>query len=183
MFSAFVSWPSAPLTNSLVRKALGRLDPRPDIVQTCPDGLRLQWSTYDVQDHEKTLANSDSVLASTYTFRKALIRKHFLHRCIQTHVTKYPDSVLVRHVPRTWDLEITYADELDEMWADDLWDLGAELDRQPRKWWILKPGMADRGMGIRLFNSRDALQAVFESFEDTDTSEDDMTCRDLSQAL
>ena len=61
-------------------------------------------------------------------------------------------------------MEISYADELDEMWGDELWDLGVELD-DPKKWWILKPGMADRGMGIRLFNSKAALQRIFEEFE------------------
>jgi hypothetical protein len=74
-------------------------------------------------------------------------------------------------IPRTWDLEISYADELDEMWTDELWDLGNLLDDQ-RKWWILKPGMADRGMGIRLFNSKAALHRIFEEFEgDSDDEE------------
>jgi hypothetical protein len=65
---------------------------------------------------------------------------------------------------RTWELEISFADELDEMWADELWELGTELD-DPGKWWILKPGMADRGMGIRLFNTKMALHKIFEEFE------------------
>jgi len=36
------------------------------------------------------------------------------------------------------------------------------------RWWILKPGMADRGMGIRLFNSKDGLRRVLEEFDDDD---------------
>lgn len=73
--------------------------------------------------------------------------------------------------PRTWELELSFADELDEMWGDELWELGAELD-DPGKWWILKPGMADRGMGIRLFNSKAALQKIFEEFEEGDSEDE-----------
>ena len=68
------------------------------------------------------------------------------------------------------------------MWADDLWDLGIELDTTAR-WWILKPGMADRGNGIRLFNSKDALRRIFEDFqtESDDEVEADSTAVITSQ--
>lgn len=33
--------------------------------------------------------------------------------------------------------------------------------------------MADRGMGIRLFRSRDELQQIFQSFEDDESSDED----------
>lgn len=171
MPTAFVYWPSAPLTDTLIRYALSLLEPSPKIVQNlieCSDELCLQWSTYDEQDHHKTLTHPSSVMASSYTIRKALIRKNFLHRCIHTYVTKNPESILVRHIPRTWDLELSYADELDELWTDELWDLGQEMEMCPQKWWILKPAMADRGMGIRMFNNKDTLQAIFENFEDND---------------
>ncbi|TFK41016.1 tubulin-tyrosine ligase/Tubulin polyglutamylase [Crucibulum laeve] len=59
------------------------------------------------------------------------------------------------------------------MWTDELWELGEQLD-DPEQWWILKPGMADRGIGIRIFNSKDDLQRIFEEFEqgEEDTNED-----------
>lgn len=133
----------------------------------------IQWSTYDSIDHELTHQRHTS-LSSSYTIRKALIRKHFLSRCIQSYLTKHDRSLLKKAIPRTWDFEISYADELDEMWSDELWDLGNELD-DPKKWWILKPGMADRGMGIRLFNSKIALLRIFEEFErDLDDDETDV---------
>lgn len=75
--------------------------------------------------------------------------------------------------PSTWDIDISYADDLDEMWSDELWDLGIELDKNPSKWWILKPGMADRGMGIRLFNNKESLQKIFEGFEENSEDEED----------
>jgi hypothetical protein len=181
--TAFVDWPSAPLTKSLVERALNSL-PRSIIIQSLlPEDftpnpsakLLIQWAAYDSIDHELTRARS-TVLSSSYTFRKALIRKHFLSRTIRSYVTKHPGSPLMRAVPRTWEIELSFADELDEMWTDELFDLAEFLeepsDSKPR-WLILKPGMADRGMGIRLFDSREGLQSIFEEFEEREDAEDE----------
>lgn len=93
-------------------------------------------------------------------------------------MVKNSQSCLREAVPKTWDLEISFADELDEMWGDELWDLGAAMDEQAgeqggmqKSWWILKPGMADRGMGIRMFDSKEALQGIFEAFEEDEDDE------------
>jgi len=180
----FVKWPSAPLTESLVRKALLAL---PDINGASIYSIRpqsfsklIQWSSYDEIDHALThSAHHDDVRirSSSYVIRKALIRKHFLSRCIHSYLTKNPGSVLRTAVPTTWEIEISFADELDDLWADELWDLSDTLDKliasAPEtydRWWILKPGMADRGMGIRLFNSKDGLRRVLEEFDDEDDS-------------
>ncbi|KAF9229469.1 tubulin-tyrosine ligase [Gyrodon lividus] len=179
-----VSWPNAPLTESLVRKSLADLGISNSIVPVLPSPplppRLIQWAAYDCIDHSLTASHSNLVLSSSYTIRKALIRKHFLARCIQSYLAKRPESSLVKTVPRTWDIDISHADELDEMWSDELWDLGNQLDADDSKsWYILKPGMADRGMGIRLFNSKDSLYEIFQEFEgdsddeqveDTDTS-------------
>lgn len=194
-FTAIVSWPSAPLTASLVQKSLSSLDPLPAIVQHLPSSTKngvLQWATYDEIDHELTNSHDHhtDVLSSSYTFRKALTRKHFLSRTIHSYLTKNPDSVLGRAVPKTFELEISFADELDEILADDLWDLSVILDVDPCRWWILKPfstflsyrdtqvsnlssGMADRGNGIRLFNSKSSLLQIFESFEREQSDDED----------
>ena len=170
---AFVSWPAAPLTRSLVIRTLGALTAPPPVVAELPPAykLLLQWSTYDAIDHDCARADPTRVLASSYTIRKALIRKHFLACCIHAHLTKRPAAALRAAAPRTWALEIAFADELDGMWADELWELGGELERG-EQWWILKPGMADRGMGIRLFASKEALQRIFEAFDGDDGEED-----------
>ncbi|TFK76949.1 TTL-domain-containing protein [Pluteus cervinus] len=174
----FVEWPHAPLTKSLVIAALKSLD----IPFTVLDKLSersenkplLQWATYDAIDHEITFKERELALSSCYTFRKALIRKHFLSRTVHSYTTKRPLSILKSAIPRTFELELTFADELDEMWTDELWELAAVLD-EGNSWWILKPGMADRGMGIRLFNSKDGLTTIMEGFEpeDDDGSEKD----------
>ncbi|KAG6845996.1 hypothetical protein H0H87_011044 [Tephrocybe sp. NHM501043] len=173
-----VVWPSAPLTDCLVRKALSTLDVPITIItppsQPSADLPLVQWASYDHIDHELTHQNREKVLASSYIFRKALIRKHFLSRSLTSYLTKRPTSPLKAGVPKTYEIEISFADELDEMWADDLWELGESLESS-QSWWILKPGMSDRGMGIRLFNCKEALQEIFEEFELSDDEDEDGT--------
>lgn len=138
---AFVHWPGAPLTDSLVRNALSALPFAIHVSSDPPissDRPLIQWSTYDHLDHELTFKHRDTVIASSYTFRKALIRKHFLSRVARSYLAKHPASVLKVALPRTFECEIAFADELDEMWTDELWELGNELE-QPETWWILKP--------------------------------------------
>jgi hypothetical protein len=184
--TAFVDWPSAPLTKALVENALMSLLRPVTIKSVLPKDFTsnpttrklIQWAAYDSIDHELTAQAQarSTVLSSSYTFRKALIRKHFLSRTIHSYVTKHPDSPLSHAVPRTWEIELSFADELDEMWTDELFDLAESLeavgDSKPR-WYILKPGMADRGMGIRLFHSKGGLQSIFEEFEENENAEDE----------
>ena len=188
--TAFVDWPHAPLTKSLVEQALNSLLRSfniqsllvPQDFTANPTTKKLvQWATYDSIDHELTAQARHSVLSSSYIFRKALIRKHFLSRMIHSYVTKHPGSLLARAVPRTWEMELAFADEVDEMWTDELFDLAefleGHIDSQPR-WCILKPGMADRGMGIRLFDSKEGLQSIFEEFERSEDAEDEYDSSD-----
>lgn len=179
-FTAYVNWPSAPLTDRLVRNALAQLEPKPEIVTSLPSvdsdqpSELLQWSTYDSLNHEVTLFRptaTSRVLTCAYTIRKALIRKHFLSRCTHHYMVKNPASVLKRSVPQTWEIELSFLDELEEMWSDELWELGEVLDKA-EAWMILKPGMADRGMGIRMFHTKEELEAIFQEFEDTEGEED-----------
>jgi tubulin--tyrosine ligase len=139
-----VSWPSAPLTYSLVTKALQVLDTPLTLASSVPPVLGnsylVQWSSYDQIDHNLTHSYRQNVLSSSYIFRKALIRKHFLARCIRSYVTKHATSSLIWATPRTFEFELSFSDELDELWADDLWELGEELTNAP-SWWILKPSV------------------------------------------
>lgn len=139
-FSAFVHWPDAPLTDRLVRDALKDLNATYVDAPTS-SGKLLQWSTYDSLDHERGLLDPKNVLSSSYTFRKALIRKHFLSHVTRTYATKHPESILKVAVPETYELELTFADELDEMWLDDLYELSDGLESGD-SWWILKPSVA-----------------------------------------
>jgi len=137
--NAFLSWPSAPLTGRLVNNALhNSLLTVTTVSKHNHEQPLLQWCTYDDIDHELLHFKRNTVLASSYTFRKALIRKHYLSQIIRSYLKKKPDSILKNACPQTFEVEISFADELDEMWADELWDLGEELD-SGNSWWILKP--------------------------------------------
>lgn len=171
---AFVSFPDAPLTEKLIRNALAKI-PLVEIIDEIPGNFDrlLQFCTYDSMNHELTLSKPDSVLSSSYTIRKSLIRKHFLNRIVSVYASKHPESLLCTSVPKTWDFDIAWADELDDLLADELWELADILDSSvDHKWFILKPGMADGGNGIRLFRSKDQLQEIFEEFDNDSESED-----------
>lgn len=149
-FTAYVNWPSNHIVG-LVENALQEIfGPQTvHVSKTPPDdganpGPLLQWTAYDSLVHTLTLDHPHNVLSSSYTIRKALIRKHFLHQTIANYLIKAPDSILHKAIPRTWPIEISFADELDDAWADELWDLSVELEKGD-KWFILKPGM---GMSI-----------------------------------
>ncbi|KAJ3752032.1 TTL-domain-containing protein [Lentinula raphanica] len=175
MLGVICIWPSAPFTHSLVHKALESLETPVNILASVSDASSnspalLQWSSYDEIDHE--LSINQSILQSSYIIRKSLIRKHFLSRSIFSYITKHPTSVLKLAWPRTYEMGISFADELDELFADELWELGEELGTSER-WWILKPGMADRGNGIRLFHDRPTLEHIFDEFEEKEEETED----------
>ncbi|KAM9923877.1 hypothetical protein OXX80_011387 [Metschnikowia pulcherrima] len=107
----------------------------------------------------------------SYIYRKALIRKHYLANTIHHFVAKNPQSILVDAVPPTYQLEVDYAEFLDDS-LDDAYELREEIE-QGDKTWILKPSMSDKGQGIRVFRTLDQLQAIFDSFEEGRDSDDE----------
>jgi len=105
---------------------------------------------------------------------QALIRKSYLCTTISHHLSKNPNSILSKAVPKTYPFQITHADELDELFYDELYELDQFFQNEAKKWWILKPAMADKGQGIRLFDSKEVLQDILESFEhESDDEEED----------
>lgn len=126
---------------------------------------------YDLIPFERLLRSRAK--CSSYVIRKALIRKHHLSHALRLDAAKRNERshLLARATPKTWDFELQFADELDELLMDDLYDLQDPLEQG--RWFILKPGMADRGRGIRLFNSLDTLRAIFEQYEMEDLADDE----------
>ncbi|PHH59812.1 hypothetical protein CDD81_2551 [Ophiocordyceps australis] len=128
---------------------------------------------YEVLDFEAAAAHPQTLLINSYMIRKALIRKHFLSATVDHWVAKKPDSCLARHVKRSEAFELDYAEFLDDALIE-AFDLREGMQRnmetggspEQREWWILKPGMSDRGQGIRLFSSMDELQAIFDEWEE-----------------
>ncbi|TGZ80083.1 sure-like protein [Ascodesmis nigricans] len=165
--------------------ALQKYIPDVKIIST-PDDLPksgaynfLDWSTYEKLRFEYILDNPRTSLCCSYIIRKALIRKHHLSHTIAHHVSKHPDSILKRTFPMTFDFELDYAEYLDEALMD-AWELRESLDaneslpEEERKFWILKPGMSDRGQGIRLFSTYQDLEEIFQEFDpDSDDEEEE----------
>ncbi|KAK8849796.1 hypothetical protein IAR55_005132 [Kwoniella newhampshirensis] len=184
--TAFISFPS-PYTQSLLVQALVSSLPSLSLsLAPFPEDQppALQWADYDLLSFDLPHANPTQYLISSYIYRKALIRKHQLHSTITSYLAK------CRHrgvkslledggVPKGWTVEIQFADELDEMLMDDLYELEKGMreneEKEPgeKRWWILKPGFADRAQGIRMFSTEDELRAIFESFEPPSSDEED----------
>lgn len=140
----------------------------------------LQWRDYESLDFEHALSPASPApqLINAYVIRKALIRKHFLAHTAHSFTVKNPNSALARHFAPGEHFELDYAEFLDDALVE-AFDLRAALDANEtesateRQWWILKPGMSDRGQGIRLFSSLRELTAVFEAWEGDEPDEDD----------
>lgn len=182
--TAFVSFPS-PYTQTLLLRALTATLPSLSMSLLPPDPdhpPRLQWADYDLMTFD--IPHRDPrYLISSYIYRKALIRKHQLHTTITEYLAKAQhrgiESSLRTGIPKGWTIDVQFADELDELLMDDLYQLAdtmQENDAKPeedRQWFILKPGFADRAQGIRLFSTEDEMRAIFEEFEPPSDDEDE----------
>ncbi|KAH8695357.1 putative acid phosphatase [Talaromyces proteolyticus] len=139
----------------------------------------LQYMAYEDIDFDHILSRPSTSLANSYVIRKALIRKHYLSTTIANWISKYPKSNLQNHFKPAVDFELDFSEFLDEALLE-AYELRESLERNETKspseqeWWILKPGMSDRGQGIRLFNSEAQLQEIFEEWDvDESESEED----------
>ncbi|KAF2487806.1 tubulin-tyrosine ligase family-domain-containing protein [Neohortaea acidophila] len=138
----------------------------------------LQWRQYESIDFEGLLANPRTCLANSYIIRKALIRKHYLSRTISHWLAKHPKSVLGKHVKPSVEFEVDYAEFLDDALVEayelkDSWERNEDNDfSEATEWWILKPGMSDRGQGVRLFSSEADLQSIFEEWDPPDSDDE-----------
>lgn len=131
----------------------------------------LQITSYETIDFEHaTSVAPGKCLVNSYMIRKALIRKHYLTATVEQWVAKNPGSILKTHVKRSESFEVDYAEFLDDALVE-AFDLRDSLERNEereegeREWWILKPGMSDRGQGIRVFSSMEELQGIFDGWE------------------
>lgn len=119
--------------------------------------------------------------------RASLIRKSNLAHTIALYLSKNPDSPLRRATPQTFHFSCSFADEIDELLMDDLYEVEqsfAEAENGgEKKWWILKAALADKGNGIRLFSSRETLEDIFREFEpESDDEEDEDEAEEEPQA-
>lgn len=143
-----------------------------------PSSRLLQWVQYESIEFDHLMDRSSISTANAYVIRKALIRKHYLSTTIANWITKYPDSLLQKHVKPSVEFEVDYAEFLDdaliEAWdLKESWSRNEEKEPSEREWWILKPGMSDRGQGIRLFSTEEELTAIFEEWDPESDDEDE----------
>lgn len=174
-----------PYVQELVERALTRRlgdSPRTQKISSLselpePSAPIIQYREYERLDFEHILSRPSTSLANAYIIRKALIRKHYLSNTVANWVSKHPDSILKDHFKPAFDFELDYAEFLDEalLEAYELRESMTKNEERPdaeKEWWILKPGMSDRGQGIRLFNSEDQLREIFEEWEGDSDDED-----------
>ncbi|KAF9876049.1 calcium-translocating P-type ATPase [Colletotrichum karsti] len=158
-----------------------------------PDARVLHIAPYESLDFDHVGEHPSTTLVNSYIIRKALIRKHYLSATVDHWVAKHPDSALKTHVQRGEHFEVDYAEFLDDALVE-AFDLRESMDRneavenaKDREWWILKPGMSDRGQGIRLFSTMEELQGVFDEWEeerpDSDDEDDDENENDGQQGV
>ncbi|KAH7400626.1 tubulin-tyrosine ligase family-domain-containing protein [Phaeosphaeria sp. MPI-PUGE-AT-0046c] len=143
-----------------------------------PSSRLLQWVQYESIDFDHLMDRASTCTANAYIIRKALIRKHYLSTTIANWITKYPDSLLKKHVKPSVEFEVDYAEFLDdaliEAWdLKESWARNDDKEASEREWWILKPGMSDRGQGIRLFSTEEELTAIFEEWDPPSDDEDE----------
>lgn len=117
------------------------------------------YEDYDVCDFE---ARRPENLYYSYVIRKGLIRKNYLGNLVSYYAAKHPQSILNRAFPESFNLELDYAEFLDDS-LDEAYELRQEMENN--RTWILKPAMGDRAYGIRVFKTEEALQQIFEELE------------------
>lgn len=151
-----------------------RIETSPEILRQIPHNPTLKvfhYCDYEHIDLDLVQSHPRQYFAPSYIYRKALIRKHFLAHTVQHYVAKHPDCALRAAFPATYQLEVDYAEFLDDA-LDDAYELRGEIELGD-KTWILKPSMSDKGQGIRIFKTVDQLQEIFDSFEEGEEEEEE----------
>jgi tubulin--tyrosine ligase len=169
------------LGDSVNIKTVSSLDDLPD--RSAPV---FQYREYERIEFEHVLMRPTTSLANAYVIRKALIRKHYLSNTVANWISKNPDSSLRKHFKPAFDFELDYAEFLDDalLEAYELRESLHKNEERPdseKEWWILKPGMSDRGQGIRLFNSEDQLREIFEEWEEDSDEEESGSERETKE--
>ncbi|KAF2725079.1 TTL-domain-containing protein [Polychaeton citri CBS 116435] len=148
-------------------------------ISEVPDqhGQVLQWLQYEKIDFDRLMSHPSKMLANSYVIRKALIRKHYLSTTVSHWATKNPESCLQQHVKPSFEFELDFSEFLDEALLEayelkESWARNESNGLDNQEWWILKPGMSDRGQGIRLFHSEEDLTSIFEEWDPPSDDED-----------
>lgn len=147
----------------------------------CPVDVKLQWLEYELIDWHHVAKHDTDSLSNAYCIRKGLIRKSQLAYNMAKYLSKYPDSILKQAIPETWQFELDHVDYFDEA-LNEVFEVERDLQEEGgNHMFIIKPSMANKAAGIKVFNSLDQLRAIFEEPESDSEQEDDDDQEDLSQ--
>lgn len=160
-----------PLIEDCIRKCVPDVIFHDDFESMPVDAKEVVQITngWHLNRHFGAMNNAEKGLLNAYPSSDGLSRKDYLASVVEYWVTKRPDSLLNRSVPRTVRLTLDYSEFVDESLAaaDDLTLLRSLEDneeREPatREWWILKPALIDCGAGIRIFSTVEELSDCLE---------------------
>ncbi|KAI8390265.1 tubulin-tyrosine ligase family-domain-containing protein, partial [Blakeslea trispora] len=179
-----------PYTKQAVIKALSNSqkiswkidqDIAPDHADADLEHVQLQWLEYELINWHH-LSRHDDSLANAYCIRKGFIRKSQLSYNLTKYLSKCPDSILKQAIPETWLFELDHVDYFEEA-MNEVFEVERDLlNTEENHMFIIKPSMANKAAGIKVFNSLDQLRAMFESDdEESDEEEYDSDREDLSQ--
>ncbi|KAG2212356.1 hypothetical protein INT47_001717 [Mucor saturninus] len=146
----------------------------------CPANVKLQWLEYELIDWHHVAKHDTDSLANAYCIRKGLIRKSQLAYNMTKYLSKHPNSILKEAIPETWQFELDHVDYFDEA-MNEVFEVERDLESDENHMFIIKPSMANKAAGIKVFNSMDQLRAIFEEPESDSEEEDDEDQEDLSQ--
>ncbi|KAH9809256.1 tubulin-tyrosine ligase family-domain-containing protein [Melampsora americana] len=163
-----------PYTLKIIKNAIKNKLPEVHIIENLNESDQveigvIQIADYDFIDWDIVQRFPKEVMVNAYPIRKALIRKNYLSKTLYSYFNKF--------IPETWRFELAYFDELDELFLDELYDLKLILNQNlnnldHQEWFILKPALAERGQGIRLFNSIQGLEDIFIEFDQDEDEEE-----------
>ncbi|CAI5759610.1 unnamed protein product [Candida verbasci] len=133
----------------------------------------------EYEDIDIDSITNEKYFIPSYIYRKALIRKNYLANTIHHYIVKNPKSILNKAIPETYQLEVDYAEFLDDS-LDEAYELRDEIEKGDRVW-ILKPSMSDKGQGIRIFKTIEQLQNIFNSFEEGEDIDTDADTENINE--
>ncbi|KAI8385037.1 tubulin-tyrosine ligase family-domain-containing protein [Radiomyces spectabilis] len=177
-----------PYTHQAVVEALKKSALDWDVIETIPVedqdlDAPLQWLEYELINWSYLASRPDSAMANAYCIRKGLIRKAQFGYNVAKYLSKNPTSILKEAIPETWLFELDHVDYFEEAMNEVFEverDLLANENDESNHMFIIKPSLANKAAGIRVFNSLEQLRTMFEENELSD-SEDDDDMEDLSQ--
>ncbi|KAI7904694.1 tubulin-tyrosine ligase family-domain-containing protein [Cokeromyces recurvatus] len=148
---------------------------------------QLQWLEYELINWQNLAKNPQQTLANAYCIRKGLIRKSQFAYNVSKYLSKNPTSILKQAIPETWLFELDHVDYFEEA-MNEVYEVERDLNEEGSEhMFIIKPSMANKAAGIKVFNSLEQLRAMFEEpesdeeEEEEEEEEEDDGREDLSQ--